>query len=99
MPAHQFNIIMCMTCNKCMLQVSRPVRVDLSTGEIINASMPQHKFKITFEHSGVRDNLKMLEIAARVTEVRGLSEPSSGNRARGSPLRAMLLWHMWCMLH
>ncbi len=45
------------------------MRVDLSTGEVINAMMPLHKFKITFEHSGVRDNLKMLEIAARVTEV------------------------------
>ncbi len=54
-----------------ILQLFRPVRVDLSTGEIVNASVLRHKFKITFEHSGVRDNLKMLEIAARVTEVRG----------------------------
>lgn len=67
--AHYYH--MYLTCLlPAVLQLFRPVRVDLSTGEIVNASVSRHKFKITFEHSGVRDNLKMLEIAARVTEVR-----------------------------
>eukprot|EP00882_Tetradesmus_deserticola_P010145 GHRQ01010720.1.p2 GENE.GHRQ01010720.1~~GHRQ01010720.1.p2 ORF type:complete len:339 (+),score=123.54 GHRQ01010720.1:1335-2351(+) len=45
-----------------------PEHVDLSTGAIRYALRPCHKFRISFDARGPRDEMKALEIAARMTE-------------------------------
>eukprot|EP00879_Flechtneria_rotunda_P013085 GHRR01013665.1.p1 GENE.GHRR01013665.1~~GHRR01013665.1.p1 ORF type:complete len:269 (+),score=60.10 GHRR01013665.1:252-1058(+) len=45
-----------------------PERVDLNTGAISYSLRPSHKFKITFDARGPRDEIKALELAARMAE-------------------------------